>query len=120
MSVYLLYWYEQCVANQHRYSNPLLLLANQGNTSYPNDPQWNVYNFGSNSSIRIVLRNLLYVTRASHPMHLHGHNFWVLAEGVGDWDGTVNLQNPQRRDTQLIQPGKCTFGSNCPPISIIF
>ena len=38
-------------------------------------------------------------------MHLHGHNFWVVAEGVGEWDGTVNSINPQRRDTQLIQPG---------------
>ena len=28
------------------YDHPLLVLANQGNTSYPYDPQWNVYNFG--------------------------------------------------------------------------
>ena len=34
-------------------SNPLLLLANLGNTSYPDDPQWNVYNFGKNTSIQI-------------------------------------------------------------------
>ena len=34
------------------YNNPLLLLANLGNTSYPDDPEWNVYNFGTNSSIR--------------------------------------------------------------------
>ena len=39
-------------------------------------------------------------------MHLHGHNFWVLAEGVGKWDGTiVNPSNPQRRDTQLVAAG---------------
>lgn len=40
-------------------------------------------------------------------MHLHGHNFWVLAEGVGKWDGTtiVNKGNPQRRDPQILQPG---------------
>ena len=38
-------------------------------------------------------------------MHLHGHSFWVLAEGFGDWNGTVtNPQNPQRRDTQLMAP----------------
>ena len=36
-------------------------------------------------------------------MHLHGHNFWVVAEGVGQWDGTVNSINPQRRDTQIIR-----------------
>lgn len=43
---------------------------------------------------------------ASHPMHIHGHNMQVLAEGTGSWDGStiVNADNPQRRDTQLIQP----------------
>ncbi len=39
-------------------------------------------------------------------MHLHGHNFWVLAEGIGAWDGTItNPSNPQRRDTQLMVAG---------------
>ncbi len=39
-------------------------------------------------------------------MHLHGHNMFVLAEGLGDWDGStvVNAENPQRRDVQLLQP----------------
>ena len=37
-------------------------------------------------------------------MHLHGHNFWVVAEGVGLWDGNVDSVNPQRRDVQLVQP----------------
>lgn len=85
------------------YDNPILPLAKLGNVSYPNDPQWNVFNFGSNSSIRLVIRN---TTPLAHPMHLHGHNFWVLAEGQGKWDGTViNPQNPQRRDVQLLPWG---------------
>ena len=45
-------------------------------------------------------------------MHLHGHNFWVLAEGTGDWDGTItNPQNPQRRDTQLMPAGSTSVPS---------
>lgn len=37
-------------------------------------------------------------------MHLHGHNIFVLAEGEGDWDGTIiNPSNPQRRDVQLVR-----------------
>lgn len=41
---------------------------------------------------------------ASHPMHIHGHNMQVLAEGFGSWDGTIiNPANPQRRDTQLVR-----------------
>jgi FtsP/CotA-like multicopper oxidase with cupredoxin domain len=85
------------------YDNPLLLLAKAGNTSYPEDPQWNVYNFGSNSSVRLVFTNIFGM---QHPMHLHGHNFWVLAEGSGTWNGTItNPTNPQRRDTHLMAPG---------------
>ena len=39
-------------------------------------------------------------------MHLHGHNFNVLAEGFGTWDGAVtHPHNTQRRDTQLVQGG---------------
>lgn len=39
-------------------------------------------------------------------MHMHGHNFWVVAEGTGVWDGTVTRpKNPQRRDVQMLQPG---------------
>lgn len=84
------------------FSHPLLLLARLGNTSYPDDPQWNVYNFGKNTSIRLVVRNSV---GAAHPMHMHGHNFWVLAEGTGAWDGTItHPRNPQRRDVQIIQP----------------
>lgn len=84
-------------------SYSLLALANQGNLSYPLDPEWNVFNFGNNASIRLVVYNLF---PASHPMHLHGHNFNVLAEGTGIWDGTItHQQNTQRRDVQIIRPG---------------
>lgn len=40
-------------------------------------------------------------------MHLHGHNFFLLAEGNNTYvegKGKLNLANPQRRDTQLVQP----------------
>lgn len=38
-------------------SNPLLLLANMGNTSYPDNPDWNSYNFGRNATIRLIIHN---------------------------------------------------------------
>ena len=42
-------------------------------------------------------------------MHLHGHNFNVLAEGVGTWDGKIVHQaNTQRRDVQIVQPGSAS------------
>ena len=91
------------VSFRGNYNAPVLLLAKLGNTSYPNDPEWNVYNYGTNSSVRIIVYN---ESPLAHPMHLHGHNFWVLAEGNGTWNGAVtNPLNPQRRDTQLVQAG---------------
>ncbi|KAF1346763.1 Cupredoxin [Delphinella strobiligena] len=60
-----------------------------------NDPD-----FGNNKTVQIVLINTF---PTSHPMHLHGHNMYVLAEGYGEWDGVVtNPSNPQRRDVQLL------------------
>lgn len=56
------------------FNNPLLLLAKAGNKSYRYKPEWNVYDFGSNSSVRVILNNL---TPTSHPWHLHGHDMWV-------------------------------------------
>lgn len=84
------------------HDHPILLLAKAGNTSYPDDPQWNVYNTGTNGSVRIFVNN---TSGTWHPMHLHGHNFHVLAEGVGAWDGTIDhIENTQRRDVQIVQP----------------
>jgi FtsP/CotA-like multicopper oxidase with cupredoxin domain len=85
------------------YNNPILLLSNLGNNSYPDDPQWNVYNFGSNTSVVFNLTNPGGIT---HPIHLHGHNMFVLKTGTGVWDGSVvNAGNPQRRDVQLLPAG---------------
>lgn len=89
------------VSFRGNYNNPVLLLAKLGNITYPDDPEWNVYNFGSNSSVRLILINNSSLT---HPIHLHGHNFWVLAEGLGNWDSSIEMASaPQRRDTQLLQ-----------------
>jgi hypothetical protein len=40
-------------------------------------------------------------------MHLHGHDFFIVSEGVGQWDGTdyVRSSNPMRRDTVMLPRG---------------
>ncbi|MCJ1470848.1 hypothetical protein MMC07_009495 [Pseudocyphellaria aurata] len=94
-------WYMNNSTFRGNFDHPVLLLAKAGNVSYPDDPDWNVYNFGYNSSIRIIVNN---TSNGAHPMHLHGHNFNVLAEGTGAWDGTIeHIENTQRRDVQLVQ-----------------
>ncbi|SPB53371.1 Cytochrome P450 family protein [Aspergillus niger] len=83
------------------YNDPILLATKQGSLTFPTDR--NVYNFGTNTTVRLIFNNT-YAT--AHPMHLHGHNFWVLAEGQGIWDGHItNPSNPLRRDTHILQPG---------------
>jgi len=39
-----------------------------------------------------------------HPIHLHGHDFFVIGRGTGSYDSsvTLNLNNPPRRDTALL------------------
>ncbi|XXH01375.1 hypothetical protein Hte_007735 [Hypoxylon texense] len=42
-----------------------------------------------------------------HPIHLHGHDFFVLSQGTGSYDAdttTLNTVNPPRRDTALLPP----------------
>ncbi|KAK0612001.1 multicopper oxidase-domain-containing protein [Immersiella caudata] len=44
----------------------------------------------------------------AHPIHLHGHDFWVLAQATGRWDGTTNsfnTRNPTRRDVATLPGG---------------
>ena len=45
--------------------------------------------------------------RLYHPIHLHGHDFWVLAQEVGTFNlatTKLNLSNPPRRDVAIL-PG---------------
>ncbi|EMC99490.1 hypothetical protein BAUCODRAFT_57035, partial [Baudoinia panamericana UAMH 10762] len=39
-----------------------------------------------------------------HPIHLHGHDFYILGQGVGSYDSSValNLVNPPRRDVAVM------------------
>jgi hypothetical protein len=111
------------VAFQGDYNDPVLLLAEEKNYSYPYDPNWNVVNFGTNSSIRINVYNnntsphvrhlpssspitSILIILDTQPMHLHGHDFFVLHDGAGPWDGVsiINPSNPQRRDTHNLAP----------------
>jgi len=88
------------------YNYPILKLANEGNDSYVDDPQWLTFNMGSNTTVRIVMYEASGA--GDHPMHLHGHDMFVLADGRnGRWDGTTitNIDNPQRRDTHQLQRG---------------
>ena len=92
-------WFMNNSSFRGDYNWPVLPLVKGGNVTFRNE--WNVYNFGSNQTVRVVFKNF---GNGPHPMHLHGHNFHVLAEGHGDWNGTiVNPSNTLQRDVQLVR-----------------
>ncbi|KAI5247379.1 hypothetical protein E4T42_05996 [Aureobasidium subglaciale] len=96
-------WFVNNVSFRGDYNNPVLLEAKLGNLDFPEE--YNVMNFGSNKTVRLVVYN--YFAFGGHPMHMHGHNMYVLAEGFGEYDNTVtNPSNPQRRDTIWVQAAK--------------
>ncbi|CAO2182334.1 unnamed protein product [Urochloa humidicola] len=61
-----------------------------------------------NSVVEIVLQNPSAVPTENHPIHLHGYNFFVLAQGVGTFTpGSVayNLVDPVARNTIAVPGG---------------
>nr|KAK5443140.1 hypothetical protein LTR18_005817 [Exophiala xenobiotica] len=57
----------------------------------------------ANQWVYFVIQNQFF---ASHPMHLHGHDFSLLGQGTTTWTpdkvSTLNFDNPPRRDTAML------------------
>ncbi|KIW07373.1 uncharacterized protein PV09_02218 [Verruconis gallopava] len=76
------------------------LLSNVIDGDFNFEKEWNVFQFDSSKkAIRIIMRNFF---QNGHPMHLHGHDFNVLAVGFGEWDGTIT--NPTRTLVRDVGP----------------
>uniref|UniRef100_A0A0D9XYA6 Laccase n=1 Tax=Leersia perrieri TaxID=77586 RepID=A0A0D9XYA6_9ORYZ len=63
-----------------------------------------------NETVQMVLQNTRLVSKESHPMHLHGFNFFVLAQDFGNYNETTdpakfNLVDPQERNTVAVPTG---------------
>jgi len=59
------------------------------------------YVIKSNQIIQIIMTNN---QQYPHPMHLHGHEFQVVARGAGTWNGNTNNlpQTPAKRDVVTV------------------
>ncbi|KAH0309446.1 putative multicopper oxidase, type 1, partial [Aureobasidium melanogenum] len=99
-------WHLDTTAMMINWDKPTLQYIFEGNTSYP-DPyavievptegQWTYW------LIQMGQQN----PPLPHPIHLHGHDFFVLGSGAGVFDSStasLNFANPPRRDTSIL-PG---------------
>jgi len=58
----------------------------------------------------VVDIHLINTDTGEHPFHLHGHKFWILAQGNGTDVKTskFNTKNPLSRDTSTVPAGGWT------------
>ncbi|KAJ7555524.1 hypothetical protein O6H91_05G043900 [Diphasiastrum complanatum] len=63
--------------------------------------------FGSN--VQLILQDTNLVGAESHPIHLHGFNFYWVGQGLGNYhpanSRTFNLVDPPIRNTVIVPPG---------------
>jgi len=88
------------------WNNPSLETVLAGSKNF--GPNENVYTMeGANSWY------LWWIQSASpiplpHPIHLHGHDYYIVGSGPGTWDGStagLKFDNPTRRDTAILPAG---------------
>ena len=95
-----LLWQLNGVSGKVDWSNPTLLQVFNGKTPPTNYNALTVD--GSNPWYYIVIQTTIPVT---HPIHLHGHDFYILAQDTGTFNAsTVNATwtNPPRRDVAML------------------
>jgi laccase len=63
-----------------------------------------------NETVQLVLQDLNGLLLEDHPFHLHGHNFYVVGRGTGNFNGShdpesFNLVDPPMRNTIVLPKG---------------
>ncbi|XP_010920538.1 laccase-4 isoform X1 [Elaeis guineensis] len=63
-----------------------------------------------NTSVELVMQDTSILGNESHPLHLHGFNFFVVGQGFGNHDpekdpAKFNLVDPVERNTVSVPPG---------------
>ncbi|KAK5129687.1 hypothetical protein LTR08_002979 [Meristemomyces frigidus] len=103
-----LYWLVNGSALSANWETPTLEYVRTGNTSYPDTanvivlPSEGVWTYW-------VLQEVAgdpYDVAVPHPIHLHGHDFYVLGSGDTTWTAAeannLNYDNPTRRDVAML------------------
>ncbi|KDP44694.1 hypothetical protein JCGZ_01194 [Jatropha curcas] len=88
-------------------ANPPLKFDYTGNVSrslWQPVPATKVYKLKYGSRVQLVLQDTSIVTSENHPIHLHGYDFYIVAEGFGNFNpqtdtSKFNLVDPPLRNT---------------------
>ncbi|KAJ6031155.1 hypothetical protein N7540_001887 [Penicillium herquei] len=115
------YWYMNRTSMHVQWENPVLKQICQGQSLNTTIGPFNESNHDQNSFFTgpnlITLpdkNDWVYLHIISdpsapgdHPIHLHGHDFYILAQGNSSqpFNGVINFTNPPRRDTALLPQG---------------
>ena len=98
----LLRWYMNSTTMVVEWDDPTLEQIYNGNTSYSSSSGV-VEVADADEWVYLVIET---TNNVPHPIHLHGHDFMVIATGTGTYDSTdVSLTNPVRRDTATLPGG---------------
>ncbi|KAI6352163.1 hypothetical protein MCOR25_009522 [Pyricularia grisea] len=95
-------WYLNTTTMVVDWKNPTVMQVATGNTSVFESSNAVMVLDKADEWIYLAIQTTLAVP---HPIHLHGHDFFVLAQGSGQYQpGTtaLNLVNPPRRDTAML------------------
>jgi FtsP/CotA-like multicopper oxidase with cupredoxin domain len=99
-------WLLNFTAIRAPWDKPTLQYVLENNTNYPRNA--NIISLPKRNTWSYWIIQALD-TRAppvAHPIHLHGHDFYVLGAGVGVFNNTQSLNyiNPPRRDVAMLPP----------------
>nr|QCZ35204.1 laccase 37 [Salvia miltiorrhiza] len=73
--------------------------------------EWNeIDGVAFNTSVEVVMQDTSILGAESHPLHLHGYNFFIVGQGFGNYDPIndpkrFNLVDPVERNTVGVPPG---------------
>ncbi|KAL1984795.1 hypothetical protein VTN96DRAFT_8639 [Rasamsonia emersonii] len=94
-------WYMNDTSMSVDWANPTLLQIYNNATSFSNTS--GVIQLPTAGEWAYVV--ITTTIAVPHPVHLHGHDFYILAQGTGTYDPAtdlVSLTNPPRRDTAVL------------------
>jgi FtsP/CotA-like multicopper oxidase with cupredoxin domain len=105
----LVLWALNTTSMSVHWDNPTLQYVFDGNTSYP--AELDVIEIPTEGTWTYwVIQEVTSAPAIPHPIHLHGHDFFVLGSGTGQFDAStqtsdLNFDTPPRRDTTTLPAG---------------